>query len=63
MNYAAPFAYASQSLLPDPYAPVVSGHHQRPARQRRRRMRAMLLPSAMRPARRSVSAPAALARS
>jgi hypothetical protein len=54
MSYAAPFAYATKATCPDPYAPISS----RPARQRRRRFGAVLLP-ALRP-RRHAPASAAL---
>jgi hypothetical protein len=50
VNSAAPLAYATRSLPYDPYAPMVASHHPRPSRQRRRRMRWMLLP-ALRPRR------------
>lgn len=45
MSYASAFAYASKSILPDPYAP--SRPHQR-VRSRRRRVRVGLLPGAYR---------------
>jgi hypothetical protein len=41
MTYAAPFAYASKSIFPDPYAPVARPH--RRVRQRRSRIRRALL--------------------
>jgi hypothetical protein len=37
MTYAAPFAYASQAIIPDPYSPAARPH--RKVRQRRRRLR------------------------
>jgi hypothetical protein len=45
MSYAAPLAYAAKSLT---YDPTTSGGHPRPVRQRRRRIRRVLLP-ALRP--------------
>jgi hypothetical protein len=62
MSYAAPLAYAARSISPDPYAPTVSSHHPRPSRQRRRRMRMVLLP-ALRPRRGQSTVPATLAAS
>jgi hypothetical protein len=40
MTYAAPFAYASKAILPDPYAP---NRPHRKVRHRRLRIRAALL--------------------
>jgi hypothetical protein len=62
MNYAGPFAYATRSLPYDPYAPAVASHHPRPSRQRRRRMRMVLLP-ALRPRSRQATVQARVATS
>jgi hypothetical protein len=45
MSYAAPLAYAAQALTHDATTP---SEHPRPVRQRRRRIRRVLLP-ALRP--------------
>jgi hypothetical protein len=45
MTYASAFAYASRSILPDPYAPTQS---HRKTRSRRRRFRLGLQPDAYR---------------
>jgi hypothetical protein len=45
MNYASAFAYASKSLLSDPYAPA---RPHRKVRNRRRRLGAGMLPGTSR---------------
>ena len=60
MTYAAPLAYAAKAITYDPYAPANRGHHQRPVKRRRRRIRATLLP-ALSPRRSQSTAPPALA--
>lgn len=61
MSYATPFYYAAKALPYDSYASA-QGHSPRQTKQRRRRIRLMLLP-ALRPHRRRTTVAAATSRS